>query len=192
MTIMGRFLAFLLLVTATWTACDSRGREGLLEAAALASLHGAGRSQPIPVAGSTILFAASVVIHSEEPTDNGLIQRSSAAGLLTGDLSGTLLFHPTSVFDFANGTLVNTGTQFFAGTIAGSDAVVLHDDRFRFDVDLNTGATTGSVHFSRSNDAPHKGSWFQCDLVIVGTGVTADGDITSDYTGECIRRGNAR
>jgi len=106
-------------------------------------------------------------------------------------LNGSVLFNPTATFDFVNGTLVNTGTQFFSGTIAGSEPVTLHDDSFRFEIDLNTLETFGTVHFSRSADAPHKGSWFECDLVVVGTGMTPEGDITSDYTGECVRRGDA-
>ena len=101
-----------------------------------------------------------------------------------------ILFHPTSVFDFVDGTLVNTGTQFFAGTVAGSGPVILHDDQFRFAVDLGTGETRGTVHLSRSKDAPHAGGWFECDLVVIGTGTTAEGDITSEYSGECVRRGN--
>jgi hypothetical protein len=93
------------------------------------------------------------------------------------------------VFDFANGTLVSTGAQFFSGTVAGSEPVILYDDSFRFEIDLNTGETLGTVHWSRSIDAPHKGSWFECDLVVVGTGITAEGHITSDYSGDCIQRG---
>lgn len=83
---------------------------------------------------------------------------------------------------------MNTGTQFFSGTIAGSGPVILYDDRFRFDIDLGTRETLGTVHFSRSKDAPRKGGWFECDLVVVGTGTTPAGDITSEYSGEERRR----
>jgi hypothetical protein len=86
----------------------------------------------------------------------------------------------------------STGTQFFSGTIAGSEPVVLHDDRFRFVVDLSTGETRGEVHLGRSNDAPHKGGWYECDLIVVGSGMTTpEGDGMVDYSGECTRRGNA-
>ena len=121
-----------------------------------------------------------------------MIQRSSDIIQLSGDIEGYVLYHPTSVFDFANGTLVNTGTQVFSGTIAGSAPVLLHDDTFRFESDLATGATTGEVHFRRSKDAPHPGSWFDCDLDIVGTGLTPEGDAMVDYSGTCVPRGNGR
>lgn len=149
----------------------------------------AAASPPVQVSGSGIIFTGTTIVHSEEPTPTGMIQRSSVSGQLSGDLSGSILFNPVSVFDFANGTLVNTGNQFFSGTVAGSDPVVLHDDSFRFDIDLSTMSTVGTAHFSRSGDEPHQGHWFECDLVIVGTGVTAEGDITSDYSGECVERG---
>jgi hypothetical protein len=149
-------------------------------------------TQGIPVSGSTVAFASTAVVLSEVPSDGGLIQRSTSVARLTGDLEGWLLFQPTSVFDFDDGTLVNTGTQIFAGTVLGSEPVVLHDDVFLFDNDLTTGTTTGDVHLSRSNDAPRRGGWFECHLEIVGTGVTPAGDPTSDYSGTCIQRGNFR
>lgn len=155
------------------------------------SVLAAARVKPFSVSGSSIIFTATEIVHSVEPTATGFIQRSSVAGQLNGDLNGSILFNPTAVFDFVNGTLVNTGTQFFSGTIAGSGPVILYDDQFRFDIDLSTQETLGTVHLSRSSDAPHNGSWFECDLVVVGTGVTPEGDITSEYSGECVRRGNA-
>jgi hypothetical protein len=84
----------------------------------------------------------------------GVAGEERHVGQLIGDLNGTILFNPTSVFDFANGTLLNTGTQFFSGTAAGSEPVILYDDSFRFEIDLTTGATLGTVHLSRSIDAP--------------------------------------
>jgi len=146
--------------------------------------------QPIPVEGTGVHhFTSAIVVHSQEETSTGMIQRSTDIVSLSGDLEGFILYHPTSVFDFANGTLVNTGTQVFSGTVKGSDPVILHDDRFRFEVDLDTGATTGQVHLSRAKDAPHPGSWYDCDLEVTGTGMTADGDATFDYTGTCTSRG---
>jgi len=145
--------------------------------------------QPVPVEGTGIHHFTSAVVHSQEETPTGMIQRSTDIVSLDGDLSGRILYHPISVFDFANNTLVNTGSQVFSGTVLGSDPVILHDDRFRFEVDLATGATTGQVHLSRSNDAPHPGSWYDCDLEVTGTGQTADGDATFAYIGTCLRRG---
>jgi hypothetical protein len=156
----------------------------------MSSAAGAGTGQEtFSVSGSGVHFFSEAIVHSQEGTPTGMTQRSTDTVKLTGDLSGYILYHATTEFDFVGNTLVNTGTQFFSGTIAGSDPVVLRDDEFRFDVDLSTGATTGEVHLSRSNDAPHKGHWYECDLVVVGTGLTPDGDSTVDYSGECTRRG---
>ncbi|MDX1419570.1 MAG: hypothetical protein R3181_06335 [Rubricoccaceae bacterium] len=151
----------------------------------------AATSQPIPVSGSVIHYASEAIVHSQEPTDNGMIQRSTdIVEFLTGDLTGYVLFHVTSVFDYADGTLVNTGTQLFSGTVAGSTPVILHDDSFRFEVDLATGVTTGEIHLGRSKDAPHQGGWYECDLEPTGTVVTPDGDNLTDYSGVCTPRGN--
>ncbi|TVP54018.1 MAG: hypothetical protein EA351_14145 [Gemmatimonadales bacterium] len=144
----------------------------------------------MPVQGSVVHYLSTAVVHSEEPTENGLIQRSTEIVELSGDLEGYLLYHPTTTFDFANQTMVNTGTQVFSGTVGGSDPVILHDDRFRFDVDLETGETIGTVHLSRSHDAPQDG-WYECDLEVVGTGMTPEGDALADYSGECRSRGGS-
>lgn len=180
----------ILLSGLAWAGCD----EGPITEAStegdLSIAHAASR-QPIAVSGSGVHYFSEAIVHSQEPTDNGMVQRSTDVIELTGDLEGYVLYHPTSVFDNASGTLVNTGTQVFSGTVAGSAPVILHDDMFHFEVDLNTGATTGEVHLGRSNDAPHRGAWYECDLVVVGTGVTPEGDHLSDYSGECVPRGNA-
>jgi hypothetical protein len=148
-------------------------------------------AQPFAVSGSGVHYFTTAIIHSQEPTDHGMIQRSTDIIELTGDLSGYILYHPTSVFDNEAGTLVNTGTQLFSGTIAGSAPMILHDDAFRFDVDLATGATTGEVYLGRSNDAPTRGGWYECTLDVVGTGLTPEGNGMVDYSGECTPRGNA-
>ena len=44
------------------------------------------------------------------------------------------------------GTLVNTGDQVYSGTIAGSAPVMIHDDQFRFEVNLATGEESGRVY----------------------------------------------
>lgn len=165
---------------------------GPVEAAGSPSLNAVASSAPFPVSGSGIIFTATGIVHSTEATPTGMIERSTVAGQLTGDLNGSILFNATSVFDFQQNTLVNTGTQFFSGTVGGSEPVILYDDSFRFDIDLGTGETSGAVHFSRSADAPHKGGWFECDLTVVGTGLDSDGNILSSYTGECVGRGSLR
>jgi hypothetical protein len=148
--------------------------------------------QPFAVSGSAVHYLSTAVIHSQEQTENGMIQRSTDTIALSGDLNGFILYHPTSVFDFEAGTLVNTGTQMFSGTVAGSAPVILHDDSYRFEVDLATGTVNGAVYLGRSKDAPHPGSWYECTLEIVGTGVSPEGDTLSDYSGECTPRGNTR
>ena len=149
-----------------------------------------GAPQPISVSGSALHYVSEAIIHSQDPAGDSMIQRSTDVVELAGDLSGYILYHPTSVFDYTVGTLTVMGTQIFSGTIAGSPPLVLHDDTFLFEVDLNSGATTGEVHLGRSKDAPHQGVWYECDLTIVGTGVSPDGDYLSDYSGECTPRGN--
>jgi hypothetical protein len=148
-----------------------------------------GGAETIAISGSGVHYFGSAVVHSEEPTPTGMIRRSTDLVKLEGDLSGLILYHVTSEFDFANGTLVNRGANFFSGTVAGSEPVALHDGGSLFRVDLATGATTGEVHLGRSKDGPNNGRWFECDLVVVGTGLTPEGDGLVDYTGECTRRG---
>ena len=153
-----------------------------------AAVAGAGQ-ETIAVSGSGIDLASDAIVHSEESTPTGMIKRLTEIVRLTGDLKGDVLYQATQDFDFVNNTLVVTGTNFFSGTVAGSDPVILRSDESRFEVDLATGAETGRVHLTRSNDAPHKGSWYECDLAVVGTGLTPEGNPTFDYSGECIRRG---
>lgn len=133
------------------------------------------------VAGSGVHLFTSAMIHSIEPTGSGHIQRSTDIIELSGDLEGRVLYQPVSVFDFTAGTLVNTGNQVFSGTVFGSEPVMIHDDTFRFEVDLATGATVGTVEFDRVIAGPH----IQCWLDVVGTGMTPEGDALVDYTGVC-------
>ena len=114
------------------------------------------------------------------------MQRSSDYIELRGDLEGYVLYHVTSEIDQGAGTMVNTGSQAFSGTIKGSDPVYLFDDEYRFDVDLNTGATVGIVRLRDSKD--HKGSKITCNLDVIGTGLTSGGDATVEYEGTCSRR----
>jgi hypothetical protein len=159
-------------------------QEGAPQAQSAASAGGA-----FVVSGTAVHFLSTAVIHSEQATESGKVQRSTEIIRLDGDLRGYILYHPTSTFDFAAGTLVNVGTQVFSGTVAGSEPVVLHDDRFRFEVDLATGATRGEVYLGRSGDAPDRDGWFDCQLEVVGTGMTPAGDALAEYHGRCTPRG---
>jgi hypothetical protein len=183
-------ISILLLSVPVLTVCSSGPSAVEAREQSDASASPAARLQTIPVSGSAVHYFTTAIIHGQEPTATGMIQRSSEIIRLTGDLDGFILYHPISTFDFESGTLVNTGNQLFSGTIAGSAPVILHDDRFRFEIDLNSGATAGQVHLSRSDDAPHKGGWYECDLAVVGTGLTPEGDGMADYTGECTGRGS--
>jgi hypothetical protein len=134
-----------------------------------------------PVSGSGVHFLTTVVVHSKTPTATGLIQRSTETVDLTGDLTGRILYHPTSVIYFSTQTLVYSGHHVFSGTVLVSEPVMVHDDTFSFDVDLRTVTGTGMVHLADRLDGPK----VRCDLTIVSTGMTADGNVAADYTGEC-------
>ena len=133
------------------------------------------------VSGTGVHYFTTSIVHSTTPTATGMIQRSTDIVELTGDLTGRILYHPVSVFDFVKQTLVNTGHQVFSGTILGSEPVLLFDDRFRFDVDLATGATTGRVYLLDRLAGP----WIRCVLVVVGAVLTAEGNAAIHYTGNC-------
>ena len=87
---------------------------------------------------------------------------------------------------FVAGTLVNTGLQVFSGTVLGSKPVLIYDDEFRFDVNLATGATTGNVFLTERIAGPR----IKCELEIVGTGFTPEGDGLANYSGRCKMRTN--
>jgi hypothetical protein len=127
----------------------------------------------------------NAIVHWKKPTPTGFIQQSTEIVELYGDLRGRVLYHVTSVFDLVNGTLVNTGDQVYSGTIAGSDPVMIHDDQFRFEVDLATGKETGQVFLVNHIAGPK----VRCTLEGVGTGLNAEGNPTFTYSGECTFRG---
>lgn len=139
----------------------------------------------VAVAGSGEDHLATAIVHSQEPTPTGKIQKSTEIVVLNGDLKGFVLYHVTSVFDFAAGTLVNTGDQVFSGTVAGSAPVMVHDDQFRFRVNLATGEESGKVYLFDHIAGPK----VRCQLDVVGTGLTAEGNPTFDYRGTCTFRG---
>lgn len=139
----------------------------------------------VSVAGSGVDHLDTALVHAQETTPTGKVQRSTEVVELRGGLNGYVLYHVTSVFDFAAGTLVNTGDQVFSGTVAGSEPVMLHDDQFRFRVNLGTGEESGRVYLIDHVAGPK----VRCELDVVGTGVTAEGNPTFDYRGTCQFRG---
>jgi hypothetical protein len=143
-----------------------------------------GRYGTAPVSGGGVHFFTTAIVHTQVPTQTGFVQTSTETVELYGDLKGRLLYHPTSVFDFSAGTLVNTGHQVFSGTVLGSAPVLLHDGDFRFEVNLATGATIGQVYLARRIAGAH----IRCRLEVVGTGMNSEGNATFTYTGHCKGR----
>lgn len=139
----------------------------------------------VRVAGSGVDHLHTALVHSEQPTPTGVIKQSTETVELTGDLTGRVLYHVTTTIDTGKGTLVNTGHQVYSGTIAGSAPVMLHDDRFRFEVNLLTGQEKGQVYLLNHIAGPR----VRCTLDVVGTGLNAGGNPTFDYTGACTFRG---
>lgn len=135
----------------------------------------------IEVAGTGIDLLNGAVVHSKSATATGLIQHGTEIVELSGDLSGKVLYHVTTVIDNQKQTLTNTGDQVFSGTIKGSEPVMLHDSLFRFEVNLTTGAESGSVYLSDHIAGPP----VRCELKVTGSGKTADGNPTFNYTGNC-------
>ena len=135
----------------------------------------------VPVSGTGVHYFTTAIIHDVQPTETGFIQRSTDIVELDGDLKGRVLYHPVSVFDFAAGTLVNTGHQVFSGTVLGSEPVMIYDDQFRFDVNLFAGETVGRIFLTK----PMAGPKTQCRLNVTGAGETAEGDAAVTYTGRC-------
>ena len=62
---------------------------------------------------------------------------------------------------------------------------MIHDDGFRFDVNLVTGEETGRVFLFNHIAGPK----VRCALEVVGTGLNAEGNPTFDYSGTCTFRG---
>lgn len=136
----------------------------------------------VEVSGVGTHLFTTAVVHSTQPKENGFIQRSTDIVELDGDLIGRVLYHVTSDFDFAAGTLVNTGNQVFSGTVLGSAPVLLHDDEFRVEVDLVGQTTYGQMFLVDHLDGPR----IRCELEIFGDGeTTPNGDAVVDYTGRC-------
>ena len=139
----------------------------------------------VKVAGTGFDDLKNAIVHWQKPTPTGSIQQSTEIVELFGDLRGRVLYHVTTVIDSVNGTLVNTGDQVYSGTIAGSMPVMIHDDQFRFEVDLTTGKETGHVFLFNHVAGPK----VRCRLEGEGTGLNAEGNPTFTYSGECTFRG---
>jgi hypothetical protein len=133
------------------------------------------------VSGTAIHFESEGIEHSQEATENGFVRMSTDIVELFGDLRGRAVFQPVTVVDLAAGTMVNTGDQVFSGTVLGSSPVILHDDEFRFDIDLNSGATTGDILLTNKVSGPN----IRCVLQMQGTGRTEEGYNLSSYWGRC-------
>jgi hypothetical protein len=142
-------------------------------------------TRTIQVTGSGVDLLTTAVVHSKEFTASGLIQQSTQIVELNGDLKGRVLYHVTTVIDFVQGTLVNTGEQVYSGTIAGSAPVMIHDDQFRFEVNLATGEEHGRVYLFNHIAGPK----VRCTLEGIGKGMSAEGNPLFDYKGTCTFRG---
>ena len=172
-----------LVVVALTSTCISAGEAQSLGEGSQAQKHSQSR---VKVSGRGVDHLNEALVHWKTPTPTGLIQQSTEIVDLDGDLQGRVLYHVTSVFDFVKGTLVNSGDQVFSGTIAGSAPVMIHDDRFRFEVNLVTGEESGQVFLVDQIAGPKT----RCTLQVAGTGLNADGNPTFTYDGECVFRGN--
>lgn len=138
-------------------------------------------SRTIEVAGTGTDLLNGAIVHSKTTTATGEILKSTEIVELNGDLIGKVLYHVTTVIDLQKNTLTNTGDEVFSGTIAGSEPVMIHDAKFRFDVDLSTGVEIGSVHFADHIAGPP----VKCDLKVTGTGKSVEGNPTFRYGGTC-------
>jgi len=133
------------------------------------------------VSGTGIHYFDNSMLHAEETTPRGMRRYVTETVELSGDLNGRVLYQPVSNIYLDENMLVNRGNQVFSGTVLGVGPVMLHDDAFRFEVDLETGATVGQV-FLRNRIA---GPLVRCRLEIVGTGMTPEGNGLAEYTGQC-------
>jgi hypothetical protein len=158
---------------------------GLAITLGLSASAGAQASSTVKVSGSGLDHLTTALIHSRIETRTGSVQRSTEIVDLAGDLKGRVLYHVTTVIDSVHGTLVNTGDQVYSGTVAGSSPVMIHDNKFRFDVNLVTGHETGRVYLFDHIAGPE----VKCTLDVAGTGVNSEGNPTFTYTGECVFAG---
>ncbi len=135
----------------------------------------------VEVNGVGTHYFDSLVVHKSRPTENGLRQTATETIDLTGDLEGRVLYQPTSVIDYAAGTMVNTGKQVFSGTILGGKPVMIFDDEFRFDVNLFTGEVRGKVYLTDRVSGPKA----VCELEVTGTAPPNAAAADFAYSGYC-------
>jgi hypothetical protein len=157
----------------------------LCNGAAIAGGKGVSKGRSVQVAGTGTDLLNGAIVHSKVQTASGMIQQSTETVELKGDLVGRVLYQVTSKFDFTMHTLINTGHQVFSGTIAGSEPVMILDGKFRFEVNLSTGAEIGSVYLVDHIAGPE----VQCTLQVAGSGKDADANPTFTYTGQCDFQG---
>ena len=134
------------------------------------------------VAGHGVDRADGALVHSEQKTSNGLIRSSTEIVELEGDLHGRVLYQVTTRIDSASGTLRSTGRQVYSGTVAGSEPVMLYDDRFVFEANLATGADHGQVYLVRHLAGPA----VRCVLEVTGTGKDGRDNPLFTYSGDCV------
>ncbi len=140
----------------------------------------------VAVSGSAIHYFDTKIVHRSNETAGGLRETTTETIDLAGDLEGRVLYQPNSNYDFVNGTLVNTGNQVFSGTVLGSEPVILADDEFRFEVDLNTGAVKGEVYLNNSIAGPK----MDCEIEVSSSSPPVNGQSESTYTGYCrVKKG---
>jgi len=140
-----------------------------------------GGDRTIAVAGTGVDLLTTALVHSKDSTASRMVQKSTEIVELRGDLTGRVLYQVTTEIDFVHKMLVNTGNQVYSGTVAGSAPVMLHDDRFRFHVNLATGEEQGRVYLANHLAGPN----VRCALDVKGTGPNAQGNPTFTYQGEC-------
>lgn len=133
------------------------------------------------VSGTAVHYFDNRIVHRSNETAGGLRETTTETIDLTGDLEGRVLYQPTGNYDFVNGTLVNTGRQVFSGTVLGSEPVIIFDDEYRFEVDLNTGTVRGNVYLSDSIAGPKT----ECEIEVTGSSPPVNGKSESTYTGYC-------
>lgn len=133
------------------------------------------------VSGTAIHYFSTAVLHSERPTATGVVQRTTDTIELEGDIRGRVLYHPTTRINQQEGMLINRGHQVFSGTVLGQGPVLLHDDEFKFEVNLATGETVGTARLKDRLAGPIT----RCLLDIIGTGMTEQGDGLANYSGRC-------
>lgn len=148
------------------------------------ALAGGGNWQVVQ--GTAIHYESEGIEHSQTPTATGYVRVSTDIVELAGDLVGRAVFQPVSEVNVVEGTIVNTGSQVFSGTVLNSDPVMLYDDGFRFHINMATGETTGRIYLTDRIAGPV----VRCILKMEGTGRTVEGYNLSNYWGRCKLKHN--